>query len=153
MIDDGADDIGAIKAVAAAAEVVLKVVVKMERLAGLEAYRAIEAPAILEFAEAAAHFRELVAEDPGKALADVEIGIAVFELGLGAVVGLGGVGLEVFAVAGIVEGVGPGVVDDGGDAVPSVDAEGGLQGVVIGLAGGLLIQHVIILSLHLPGVM
>src|SRR5262249_34158038 len=45
---------------------------------------------------------------------------------------------EILAIAGIVDGVRPGVVHGGGQAVPTVDLQAALQGVVSRVAGGFL---------------
>src|SRR5262245_42342666 len=64
---------------AAAVVVVLKVVVQVEGLSGLDGHNSIQSPAVSEFLPTAAAVREFVDEVPCEAVAHVEIGIAPIE--------------------------------------------------------------------------
>src|SRR5258706_2999647 len=99
MVDDRSDTIGPIKSAAAAAIVVLEVVIELEGLAILHGQNTVEAPAVLQTLPVAAHLRELISEVPGKTLRNIEVRRSVFHLRLGAVIGLSGIGFEIFTVA------------------------------------------------------
>ena len=107
MVVDRSDHIWPVKSVAAAAVIVLEVVIELEGLAILQCQHAVESPPILQALPATAHLGKLIGKVPSKALRDVEVGWSILELRIIAVVGLGGIGLEVFAVAGIVQGLRP----------------------------------------------
>src|SRR5229473_3922418 len=64
VIDDGAHDIRSIVAFAAAAEVIFKVVIQLEGLPTLQYCGAVKSPPIQQSARS--HFRQVVAEYPGK---------------------------------------------------------------------------------------
>src|ERR1700741_3397906 len=87
---------------AASVIVILKIVVQVEGLSGLDGHNSIESPAVLESLPTAGGVREFIDEVPCEPVAHVEIGIAPVETDRrGAVVWLGSIGNEVFAVAGI----------------------------------------------------
>src|SRR5215469_13058932 len=142
MVDNRSDNVWTVEAAAAAAEVVFEVVVELEGLSILQGEDAVHAPSVLQFLQIAPHSGQLIGEIPSEAIRDVEVRRSVFEGRTGAVVGLRGVGLKVFAVAGVVHGAGPDVIRDGSDAMPSGNPEARLQCVVIRLAGGVLLQQV-----------
>ena len=135
MIVNRTDYIRTIEAVSAAAEIVLKVVVELERLAVLHGEHAIQAPAVFQFLPIATHLGKIVSEVPSGATGNIEIRRCIFEVGTSAVVGLSCVRLEVFAVTGIVHGTRPNEVENGGKTVPTVQAETGLEGVVVRFTG------------------
>src|SRR5258706_3541645 len=142
MITDRPDHIWAIEAVATAAEIILEVVVEVEGLAVLQTQHAIQTPAILQALPVAAHFREVIAEVPSKTARDVEIGWAILELRVGAVIGLRGIRHEIFTVAGVVKRLRIREIHNRSNAMPSSNAVTGLQRVVIGLASRVLVQSV-----------
>src|SRR5258708_17019590 len=143
VIDDRPNYIRPIKGVTAAAVVILEVVVEVEGLAALQSGNTVNAPSVLQLLHAAAHGWEVVGEIPSQAVRDVEVGRTVFELRLGAVVGLSGVGFEIFAVAGVVERFRPYIIQDRSYAVPSGDTEAGLERIVVRFAGRVLLQYVV----------
>ncbi len=130
-------------AFSAAIEVIFKAVIQLKRLPGLDGDDAVEAPAIGNALPTAFVVRELINEIPGEAIADIKVRIATIGTdGRGTVVGLRGIGDILFAVAGIVDGMRPIVVQRGSKSVPIGYAQAGLQGVVIGIGGILLIVDV-----------
>src|SRR5882724_8429492 len=143
MVHDRSNHIRPIESVAASAEVVLKVVVELERLAALQSYRAIHSPAVPELLHAPVHVWQVVSENPGKTMGYVEVRRPIFQIRPRTVVGLRRVGLEIFSVARIIQGLRPYIVHKRRDTVPSVDPEARLQRVVVGLSRGVLLQHVI----------
>src|SRR6476661_6160982 len=70
--------IGAVKAFTATAEVTFEIVVEIERLTGLTRKCAVETPPVLQGCKLAAGIGKCIAEYPGHAVADIEIGISVF---------------------------------------------------------------------------
>ena len=103
VIHDWSDYVRAIKGVAAPAVVVPEIIVQVERLSALQRKNAVQAPAILQLLHAAATIGELVGKVPREAVRDVEIRWTILKPRLSAVIGLGSVRLEIFAVAGVVE--------------------------------------------------
>ena len=101
---------GTIKGVAAAAVVIPEVVIQMEWLSTLESHNAVQTPTVLQLLHASAAIGEVVGEIPGEAMRDVEVRRAIFQARASAVVGLGRVGLEIFAVAGVVKRLRPNIV-------------------------------------------
>src|SRR5581483_9047415 len=101
---DGSNHIGTVEAVSAAAVVALEVVVELEGLTILEREDTVNAPTVFQLLQIAARLRKFIAEIPGEAMRNVEVRRTVFQVRTVAVVGLRGVGLEIFAVAGVVHG-------------------------------------------------
>src|ERR1700751_2874399 len=140
---DTSGNVRATKKLAAAVIVVLKIVVQVEGLSGLDCHNSIEPPAVLELLPTATAGRKFVNEIPGKAIADIEIGIAAIKADRrGAVVRLRSIGDKIFAVAGVVDGVRPRIVPAGGQAMPTVDTQAGLQRVVVGVRGAFLVVDI-----------
>src|SRR5258708_17010966 len=104
MIDDGANHVWPGKKFACAVEVVLKVIVQVKRLTGLNGDDSIYPPAIAnEFESAVGSVGKFINEVPSDAVAHVEIGISTIKtVGSLAVVRLCRVGDVVFPVARIV---------------------------------------------------
>src|SRR5260370_4767866 len=130
VVDDGPDYVRPVDALATAAKAVCrscKVVVELEGLAVLQSHSAVESPAVSQALPPTAHLGQVIREDPGEAVGHVEVGGAAFELGPGAVVWLGRIGLKVLSIARIVERFGPHVVHNGRNSVPSVHPQAGLQ--------------------------
>src|ERR1700675_2796377 len=131
------------EAFSATVEIVFKIVIQLERLPGLRGDDAVEAPAVGDALPAAFVAGKLINEIPGEAVANIKVGVAAIGTdGRGAVVRLRGIGNIVFAVAGVVDGMGPGVVQCGRKSMPIGYAQAGLQGVVIGIGGRLLVVDV-----------
>ena len=142
MIHRLSDRIRPVVSLATPAVIVLEIVVELERLPALQSHAAVQAPAVLQSRKRAASVRQVVAEDPSKALGQIKVRRPVFEEAPHTVVRLRGVGLEVFAVARVIHRTRPNIVNDRRDAVPPVQAQAALQGIVIGLPGGVFVHDV-----------
>ena len=94
------------------------------------------------FSRLAVEAGELIGEVPTEAAANVEVGVAALGQRSEAVVGLRGVGNEVFQIAGVVDGVRPHEVGLRREPMPAVDAERGLQRVVGGEGARLFLVEV-----------
>ena len=103
ILHDRGDHVRPVESATAAAEVILAIVVELKGLTALQRYRAVDAPSIPQTLHAAGHLGNFVAEDPGETFGEIEVRRPVFELGIVAVLRLGGVGLEVLAVAGVIQ--------------------------------------------------
>src|SRR6516225_6594797 len=106
-VDDRANLIGAIEALARAGIVAFEVVVEVEWLPVLQVKHAVKPPTVLQAAIGSSERGKHVGEVPGEPAANIEIGITVFSCRVQTVVGLGGIGDEVFQVTGIVKRVRP----------------------------------------------
>src|SRR6266566_1575615 len=115
----------------ASAEVILEIVVELERLAALQRHRAVEAPAVLQLLPVAARLGEVIRKDPREAVRHIEVRWPVFEFRPRAVVRLCRIRLKVLSIARIVERLGPHVIHDGCNSMPTVYPQAGLQRVVI----------------------
>src|SRR6267378_3979108 len=132
MIDDGTNYVGPGKEFARAVVVVLKIVVQVEWLAGLNGDDSIYTPPVAKnFVTALRSVWKLIDKVPSDAVANVKIGVsAIKTVGCLAVIRLRRVGNVVFTVARIVNGMRPCVIEGGGEPVPVVDSEAGLKGIV-----------------------
>src|ERR1700722_265757 len=138
-----AHDVRAAEAFSAAVVIVFKIVVQLERLPGLCGDDPVDTPAVGDTLPTAFVVWKLINKIPGEAVADVKVGIAAIRTdGRGAVIRLRSIGNVVFTVAGVVNGMGPGVVQRGSKSVPIGNAQAGLHSVVIGIGGRLLIIDV-----------
>jgi hypothetical protein len=73
VVDDRTDNVRAVVAVPATAIVILGVVVQRKGLAALQRNGAIKAPTILQLLHTTTHIGQLVTEDPGEAVRNVEV--------------------------------------------------------------------------------
>src|SRR6266566_1052644 len=142
VVNDRPYYIGPVKAFPAPAVIVFAIVVKREGLAALQRHAAIEAPPILQLLPTATQRWHFVGKNPGEAFRYVEVRWTVFVIRIRAVRGLRGIGNEIFAVARIVQGTGPHEVYKRRDAVPRVYPQAGLERVVIGFAGRILLEDI-----------
>src|SRR5271166_3878958 len=142
VVNDWPDHIGSIKAAVPTAVVVFEVIVQVKGLTTLQGGGAVDAPSVLQFCHASAHLRESVAGDPHEAMRNVEVRRALFRLWLGAVLGHGGVHNEILAVAGIVEGFRPDIVDQRSEAMIVRYSELGLKRMIVRLPRGIFLEDV-----------
>jgi hypothetical protein len=135
MVNNRPDYIRTVESVAAAAEVILKIIVELKGLSALQGRDAGESPSIFQLSHAAAHGGQVVSKIPREAVRDVEVRRALFEVRARTVVGLRSVRHEVFAITRIIQRLRPRIIHERRDAMPSVYAEARLQRVVVRLAG------------------
>src|SRR5882672_1136352 len=131
MVHDRSNHVRPIESVAASAEIILEVVVELERLTALQSYRAIHSPAIPELLHAPVQMWQVVSENPGKTMGYVEVRGPVLQVRPCAVVRLRRVRLKILAITRVIQGLRPYIVHDGGDPVPAIDPQARLQGVVV----------------------
>src|SRR6266436_4769944 len=145
VVADWANNVRPAKEFTCPVEVIIEVVVEVEGLASLNCDDTIQAPTIANQLEPRALVvRYFVNEVPGEPLANIEIGIPPIELdGNRAVVGLRSVRDIIFAVAGVIERMRPCVAHGGGQAMPVINVQAGLQRIVNGVGRGLHIVDVV----------
>src|ERR1700730_9949356 len=140
MVGNRGDDVGAPKKLAAAVKILREKIIHAERLAGLYGDAALDTPAIGEGLPLPFAIGKLIDEVPVEPLEHIKVRIAaILADGRPAVVGLRGIGHEVFAVAGVIDGMRPHVIQGGSKSMPIVYAQAGLQRVVIRIGRRFLV--------------
>src|SRR5262245_46885917 len=129
-VADRTDHVWPVKTFTGPGVISLEVIVQLKWLAVLQVQNTFETPAIPQPRQAPAHPRKFIAEIPGETAPDIKVRISALKCRNQAIVRLRSIGNEIFAVAGVVNGMRPDKIYAGAHTVPAVQTQAGLKCVI-----------------------